>query len=63
MPVHTAKIVLALVGVAVFFAGTRVGFPWLRWAGIALVAIAWLLRFYRPAGPRHSVTSPSEDMP
>lgn len=60
MPVHTAKVVLALAGVVVFLSGTRFGLPWLRWAGIALVAIAWLLRFYRPSGPRPSVTTPSE---
>lgn len=48
MPVHTAKLVLVLTGVGVFFTGTRFELPWLRWAGIVLVAIAWLLRFYRP---------------
>jgi hypothetical protein len=48
IPIHTAKLLLALVGVAVFLAASRFGLPWLRWAGIALVTIAWLLRFYRP---------------
>ena len=61
MPVHTAKIVLALTGVLVYLSGTRFGFPWLNYAGIVLVAIAWLLRFYRPSGPRRPVTTPSED--
>ncbi|MBX3132964.1 MAG: hypothetical protein KF689_06210 [Gemmatimonadaceae bacterium] len=44
---HTAKLVLALAGVLVFFVGAKLGLEWLRWAGIALVAIAWFLRFYR----------------
>jgi hypothetical protein len=47
IPLHSAKIVLALTGLLVFFAATRMGLPWLRWAGIGLVAAAWLLRFYR----------------
>lgn len=56
MPLLQAKIVLAIVGLLVFFAGARFGFGWLRWAGIALVAAAWLLRFYKgrsakPAAP------------
>lgn len=52
MPIHTAKIVLALAGVLVFFAGAKTDFTWLRWSGIALVSIAWLLRFYRPSDKR-----------
>lgn len=63
MPVHTAKIVLAVAGVLVYLSGTRFGLPWLKWAGIVLVAIAWLLRFYRPAGPRQTVNTPSEEGP
>lgn len=47
MPVHRAKIVLAMAGLLVFFTGAKLGFDWLRWAGIALVAAAWLLRFYK----------------
>lgn len=58
IPVHTAKIVLALAGVLVFFVGARLGLEWLRWAGIALVAIAWFLRFYRRASPSDG-TDPS----
>ena len=61
MPVHVAKLVLAGVGLLVFLAGTRVDFPWLRWSGIALVAIAWLLRFYRPSRPAPDVHSSPED--
>ncbi len=61
MSVQQAKIVLAMVGLVVFFAGTRTQFGWLRWSGIALVAIAWLLRFYRPSRPSTDVHTPSED--
>jgi hypothetical protein len=48
MPVHVAKLVLAMAGLLAFLAGTQTDFAWLRWSGIALVAIAWMLRFYRP---------------
>lgn len=57
LPVHTVKIVLALLGLGVFFAGARFQLTSLRWAGIGLVAAAWLLRFYKP--PRD--VSPSGD--
>ncbi len=59
MPVHQAKLVLALTGLLVFFSGVKFGFGWMRWAGIALVAVAWLLRFYkgRAIGPTDSTTS------
>jgi hypothetical protein len=52
MPVHTAKLVLAITGSVVFFLGAKTDFGWLRWSGIALVAAAWLLRFYRPSDRR-----------
>lgn len=52
MPIHVAKIVLAMVGLLVFFTGAKFGFGWLRWAGIALVAAAWLLRFYKGSAQR-----------
>lgn len=61
MPVHQAKIVLALVGLLVFFTGAKLGFGWLRWAGIALVAAAWLLRFYKGRAAAPSPSTPSED--
>ncbi len=63
MPVHVAKIVVALVGLLVFFAGTQTGMTWLRWAGIVLVAAAWLLRFYRPSRPSIRPSSPPEESP
>jgi uncharacterized membrane protein len=40
-----AKITFAIVGIAVFGAGIRLDNDWVRWAGIALVAVAWVLRF------------------
>lgn len=52
IPVHTAKTILTLTGVALFLAGSRTEFVWLRWSGIGLVAIAFLLRFYRPSDKR-----------
>jgi hypothetical protein len=48
MPVQTAKVMLALVGVALFFLGAKLAMPALRWGAIVLVAVAFLLRFYRP---------------
>ncbi len=63
MPVHLAKIVLALAGLLAFFVGTRTDFAWLRWSGTALVAIAWLLRFYRPTRPASKSHVPPEDAP
>lgn len=52
MPVHVAKLIFSLAGITAFFIGTRTDFAWLRWSGIALVAIAFLLRFYRPSDKR-----------
>lgn len=40
-----AKLVLALAGLAVFFTGVRMELQPLRYVGIALVAVAFLLRF------------------
>ena len=53
-PVTTAKLILAVAGIAVFFYGWNNGLPPLRWIGIALVAAAVLLRFLpgRPRPPR-----------
>jgi hypothetical protein len=44
----TAKLVLALVGILTFGAGIRWQNTSVRWAGIALVAVAWFLRFAAP---------------
>ena len=43
-----AKIALALTGLALFGAGVRLELSGLRWAGLAVVIAAWLLRFVRP---------------
>jgi protein-S-isoprenylcysteine O-methyltransferase Ste14 len=47
-PVQIAKVVLALAGLVVFFLGVRTGQDLLRWSGIGLVVVAWLLRFVKP---------------
>lgn len=41
------KLVLAGIGLFVFFYGVQTDQSGLRWAGIALVAVALLLRFLR----------------
>lgn len=40
-----AKVVTVLVGIALFGTGIRRDEPALRWAGIVIVAVAWMLRF------------------
>lgn len=45
MHIQTVKVVLALAGIAVFLVGIRSGQDIVRWMGIALVVVAWLLRF------------------
>lgn len=60
--VNVAKSALIAAGVLVFFFGIRTGHDILRWTGIALVTLAWLLRFVGRA-PRldQTPTSPTED--
>jgi hypothetical protein len=41
----TLKLALAVAGIALFLLGMRAGNQTVRWAGIALVAVAWSLRF------------------
>lgn len=43
----TIKIALALAGMTLFGGGVRFNADAYRWAGIALVAVAWLLRFWK----------------
>lgn len=43
----TIKIALALAGIVLFGVGIRFNADPYRWAGIALVAVAWLLRFWK----------------
>lgn len=47
----TAKLALALCGLLLFGAGIRTGSEALRWAAIACVAVAWLLRFWKTPPP------------
>jgi hypothetical protein len=47
-PVTVVKIALAVVGLLVFGYGIRVDSTAVRWAGIAFVAVAVLLRFVKP---------------
>jgi hypothetical protein len=42
-----AKLVIAGAGLAVFFTGVRTENDLLRWIGIGLVAVAFLLRFLK----------------
>ena len=61
-PVVVAKVVLAVAGLVCFLLGIRFGQDVLRWTGIALVAVAWLLRFVaRPDASSSSTHSPSEE--
>ena len=62
IPIHQAKLALALAGMLVFFTGAKLGLGWLRWAGVALVAVAWLLRFYkgRDTGPTAPTSSENQ---
>lgn len=43
----TIKIALVLSGIALFGVSIRLNADAYRWAGIALVAVAWLLRFWK----------------
>ncbi|NUQ11558.1 MAG: hypothetical protein HUU26_04395 [Gemmatimonadaceae bacterium] len=53
--VTNAKLALAILGIALFGLGARFDAAAARWAGIALVAAAWLLRF---AGDRPGANQP-----
>jgi len=50
--ITAAQLVLAAVGIVVWGWGTRVGDPRFGWAGIALLAVASLLRFVKGRRPR-----------
>lgn len=65
-PVAIAKLALALAGIVVFLVGIRIGMPMIRWTGIGLVVVAWLLRFAerKPARSRNSPgAGPDNDPP
>lgn len=47
-----AKLVITVAGIAVFLTGVRADSSLLRWIGIGLVTVAFVLRFLgRRAGP------------
>jgi hypothetical protein len=48
----TARATVALVGIGVFAYGARIDVPGIRWAGIALLGAAFLLRFVDKAKRR-----------
>jgi len=50
-PLLVAKIALVAGGLATFGVGIRVGNAAIRWVGIGIVAIAWLLRFAKRPRP------------
>jgi hypothetical protein len=50
-PLTRAKLGLAVAGLLCFAFGMRTNDARLRWVGVGLVAVAWLLRFVRrPSG-------------
>jgi hypothetical protein len=52
------------MGLVVFLVGIRTANEYLRWIGVAGVAIAWLLRFAPSADPSSSHSNSSrEDSP
>ena len=58
--IAVAKIALAIAGIVVFMLGVRTGVDLVRWTGVALVAVAFLLRFLG-RGRRDAVAPNSED--
>jgi len=55
--VNRLKLVLAVLGLATFFYSVRINSPTVRWVGIALVAVAWGLRFVRRPEPDDQLPS------
>ena len=49
--ITVAKIALALAGVGMFAYGIRSEDSLVRWIGIALVVVAFLLRFFKTTRP------------
>ncbi len=50
-PLTSIKMSLAVAGIVFFGAGMRFNSESFRWAGVACVAVAWFLRFYKPKTP------------
>jgi small neutral amino acid transporter SnatA (MarC family) len=54
------KVILAVVGVAIFAMGIRLDDARWRYAGIALVALAWLMRFAKRPSATSTRDAPNE---
>jgi hypothetical protein len=50
-PVITAQLALSVIGLIVWGYGTRLDDPRVGWAGVALIAVAALLRFAKRRSP------------
>lgn len=61
MAVQTIKLLLAALGLLVFFVSVRLDNSTFRWVAIALIASSYLLRFYRPRVPASDVTTRVEE--
>ena len=59
-PVIKAKLALAVLGLLLFAAGVRWEHEGLRWAAIAAIGAAFLLRFF---GRRHDDAEPPDQEP
>ncbi|MGH7717398.1 MAG: hypothetical protein ACREON_00950 [Gemmatimonadaceae bacterium] len=46
MKYATARLLIAVVGIAIWGYGTRVGDPRLQWGGIAVVAVAVIMKLF-----------------
>ena len=55
-PLLAAKLALVAGGIATFGVGIRVDNVWIRWAGIGIVAIVWILRFAKRPRPANEGT-------
>jgi small neutral amino acid transporter SnatA (MarC family) len=55
------KVIVAVLGLVLFALGIRMDDPRWRYAGIALVAIAWLMRFVHRAPAASSRDMPNEE--
>ena len=58
--VVVAKYVTAGAGILVFGAGMRTESESLRWTGIGIVAVAWMLRFVKERGAPRSPDSDAQ---
>lgn len=56
MNIQTMRLAIAAVGVAIWVYGFREGSDRIRWVGIAVLAVAVVMRFFRSRKP----TSPTQ---